>query len=77
MESSHNIHTHCQVAQADSRTKSWQKVWLRQRTEEKRNNEGTTMAIRNAGKRADMKAFTLNKLFGRRTVKCLETPHYA
>lgn len=37
----------------------------------------TTMAIRNAGESADMKAITLNKLFGKRTVKCLENPHYA
>jgi hypothetical protein len=36
-----------------------------------------TMAIRNAGLSADMKANTLNKLYGKRTVKCLEIPHYA
>jgi len=36
-----------------------------------------TMAIRNAGESAEMKVFALNKLFGRRTVKCLEIPHYA
>jgi hypothetical protein len=35
------------------------------------------MAIRNAGKRADMKAITLNKLFGKLKVKCIEIPHYA
>jgi len=39
------------------------------------NNDRTTLAIRNAGETADMKAFTLNKLFGKRTVKCLEIPH--
>jgi hypothetical protein len=37
----------------------------------------TTLAIRNAGESADMKAIILNKLFGKRTVKCLEIPHYA
>ena len=37
----------------------------------------TTMAIRNAGESTDMKVITLNKLFGKRTVKCLEIPHYA
>ncbi len=37
----------------------------------------TTMAIRNAGESADMKLITLNKLYGRRIVKCLEIPHYA
>ena len=35
------------------------------------------MAIRNAGESADMKVITLNKHYGRRTVKCLEIPHYA
>jgi len=40
-------------------------------------HESTTMAIRNAGESTDMKVITLNKLFGRRTVKCLEIPHYA
>jgi len=37
----------------------------------------TTMAIRNAGESADMKVITLNKLTAKRTVKCLEIPHYA
>ena len=44
---------------------------------QKKNNERPTMAIRNAGESADMKVITLNKLFGRHTVKCLEIPHYA
>jgi len=35
------------------------------------------MAIRNAGESAYMKVITLNKLFGRRTVKYLGIPHYA
>ena len=34
-----------------------------------------TLAIRNAGGRADMKAITLNKLNAKRKVKCLEIPH--
>ena len=37
----------------------------------------TTLAIRNAGKSADMKVITLNKLTAKRKVKCLENPHYA
>ena len=37
----------------------------------------TTLAIRNAGESADMKEITLNKLYGKRTVKCPEIPHYA
>lgn len=36
-----------------------------------------TMAIRNAGERANMKVITLNKLTAKRKVKCLEIPHYA
>ena len=47
----------------------------------------TTLAIRNAGgsadmkaitlRSADMKAITLNKLGAKPKVKCLEIPHYA
>lgn len=37
----------------------------------------TTLAIRNAGESANMKAITLNKLTAKRKVKCLENPHYA
>ena len=37
----------------------------------------TTTAIRNAGESADIKVITLNKLYGWRTVRCLEIPHYA
>lgn len=43
----------------------------------KKKYDRTTMAIRNAGESADMKVITLNKIFGKRTVKCLEIPHYA
>ena len=46
-------------------------------TDKKEKKRGTTMAIRNAGESADMKVITLNKLHGRRTMKCLENPHYA
>ncbi len=45
--------------------------------EEKIKHESTTMAIRNAGESADMKVITFNKHIGKRTVKCLEIPHYA
>ena len=43
----------------------------------KKKYDRTTMAIRNAGESADMKVITLNKLYGKRKVKCLEIPHYA
>jgi hypothetical protein len=37
----------------------------------------TTMAIRNAGLSAYIKAVTLNKLSAKLKSKCLEIPHYA
>ena len=37
----------------------------------------TTLAIRNAGESANVKANSLNKYFGKPTVECLENPHYA
>jgi hypothetical protein len=43
----------------------------------KKKYDRTTMAIRNAGKSANMEVITLNKLYGRRTVKSLEILHYA
>ena len=36
-----------------------------------------TLAIRNAGESADMKVITLNKLYGKSKVKCLEIPYYS
>ena len=49
---------------------------IKTKTKRKIKHDCPTMAIRNAGESADMKVITLNKLFGRRTVKCLEIPHY-
>ena len=37
----------------------------------------TTLAIRNVGESADMKAIILNKLTAKRKVKCYLIPHYA
>lgn len=74
-----SIHTHWQVAQT-SRTgqnlpKSMAAPTL---TEKKMKKHGhTTLAIRNTGESADMEVITINKLFGSRTVKCFEIPHYA
>lgn len=42
-----------------------------------RNNESTTLAIRNAGEGADMKLVTLNKLSANLKVKYLKVPNYA
>ncbi len=41
--------------------------------QKKKKYDRTTMAIRNAGESADMKVITLNKLFSRRTMKCLKS----
>ena len=45
--------------------------------QKKKKSQQVTMAIRNAGESTKLKLKTLNKLYGRRTVKCLEIPHYA
>lgn len=73
------IHTHWQVAQYSCTSQNLPKSMVAPTlTEKKKKKHGhTTMAIRNAGDIADMKVITLNKLSGKRTVKCLETPHYA
>lgn len=44
-----NSHTHCQVAPADPQAKTWQRVCLPYHTDEKRNNEGTTLYKINSG----------------------------
>ncbi len=49
-----NSHTHCQVAQADTQAKTWQRVCLFQRktdrqTGRKKNTERTTAVWRNGG----------------------------
>ena len=49
MESYPNIHTLCQVAQAYTQPKTWQRVWPSQRADKKRNNEGTTLYKNNSG----------------------------
>lgn len=46
-------------------------------TRPKKKYDRTTMAIRNAGLSADIKAITLNILTAKRKMKCLEIPHYA
>jgi len=47
-------HTHCQVAQADTHAKTWQRVCLSNRTADnqrttKKNNEGITAPTQKAG----------------------------
>ncbi len=68
----------CQATQAKRASQSLSiSVSFPTRGRKRKKHDGTTMAIRNASLSADMKVITLNKLFGRRTVKCLEIPHYA
>ena len=71
-------HTHCQAAQAKRTSQSLSKsVSFPTHGRKKIKHDCTTMAIRNAGESADMKVITLNKPYGRRTVKRLKIPHYA
>lgn len=75
-----NSHTQCQAAQSPSLIQSLSisvsvSTLTNRRTKKK--YDCPTMAIRNAGESADMKVITLNKFFGKRTVKYLEIPHYA
>jgi len=72
------IHTHCQAAQASRASQSLSiSVSFPTHGQKKIRHDCPTMAIRNADESADMKVITLNKLFGMRTVKCPEIPHYA
>jgi len=72
-----NSHTHCQVAPAQAQSKTWQKVCLPYRTDGKRNNEGTTMAIRNAGFSGKFKVTATNKIYGRLRGLWVQIPHSA
>ena len=73
------IHTHWQVAQSRPASQNLPKSMAAPThgQKEKIKHGHTTMAIRNAGESADMKAITLNKLTAKRKVKCLVIPHYA
>ena len=39
MNPSHNSHTHCQVAQAEAKAKTWQRVCLSNRTTDRQTDE--------------------------------------
>jgi hypothetical protein len=59
-----NSHTHCQVTQADPQAKTWQRVYLFQRTtdrqsERKKNTERTTAVWRNGGCSASYDSFVV------------------
>jgi len=74
-----SIHTHWQVAQSRPSRQNLPKSMAASThgRKEKIKHGHTTIPIRNAGESADMKVITFNKLSAKRTVKCLEIPHYA
>jgi hypothetical protein len=45
----HNSHTHCQVAQADTQAKTWQRVCLSQRTADRQLNDRKEGRTANSG----------------------------
>ena len=71
-------HTHCQAAQTN-RTSLSLSISVSEPAlgQKRKKHESTTLAIRNASESADIKVITLNKLYGKRTVKYPEIPHYA
>ena len=65
-----NSHTHCQAAQSQGTSQSLSKsVSEPTHGQKRKKHDCPTMAIRNAGESAEMKVITLNKFFGKRTVK--------
>ena len=77
MNNPRSSHTHCQATQASRSSQSLSKSVSEPTHGRKIKYDCPTMPIRNAVESADMKVITLNKLFGKRTVKCFEIPHYA
>ena len=73
-----NSHTHCQAAQNSRTSQSLSKsVSAPAHGQKKKKYDRTTMAIRNAGKSANMKVITLNKPSAKLKGKCFKIPHYA
>ena len=73
-------HTHCQVAQnADTQTKTCQRVWLLQHTVRQRKikHENTTMCISNAGEVLSLNEITINKRQCNLIDWSFEIPHYS
>lgn len=66
-----NSHTHCQAAQVSRTSRSLSISVSEPTSRQKKKYDCPTLAIRNAGESANMKVITLNKLFGKWTVKCL------
>ena len=72
-------HTHWQVAQADTQTKTYQRVCLpnADKKEKNKKHERPTKAIRNAGKMLNMHVITINKISGNLKNNRFKIPHYA
>jgi hypothetical protein len=75
----HNSHTHCQVAQADTQAKTWQRVCLSQPTTDrqsgrKKNTERTTSVWRNGGFSASYDSFVVGSSAVLRLNFCAKNP---
>ncbi len=74
-----NSHTHFQVAPADPKAKTWQRVWLFQRTTDrqsgrKKNTERTTAVWRNGGFSASYDGFVVGSSAVLRLNFCAKNP---
>jgi hypothetical protein len=74
-------HTHCQVAQAEAQAKTWQRVWLSNRTTNRQTDEqkealGGNMGLASCGVKClnSSAVFQINFSAGL-TVLCPEIPH--
>ncbi len=72
-----HIHTHCQVAPTDTLAKTWQRVCLPFRTDIKRNNEGTTMYIKNKRDRCNIKVCSPFKLYHKLKIYASKSPIFS
>ena len=63
---------------ANALAKACQRVWLNQRTDERKESTIAQHCISvMRAKRGKLSIFALNKHIGKLTVKCFEIPHYA
>ena len=79
MNPSHNSHTHCQVAPADTQAKTWQRVCLSHRTTDRQSTPKTegqqlTAVWRNGGFSASYDSFVVQQTVVLRIKICGENP---
>jgi hypothetical protein len=72
-------HTHCQVAPANTQTKTWQRVWLSNRTTDRQSTRKTegqqlTAVLRNGGCSASYDSFVLSSSSVLRLKFCAKNP---